>query len=69
MTEISLDEGRIKELMKQAMLELLKERRDLIYDVFIEVIEDLSLVNAIKEGESTESVTREEVFQTLEGVS
>ena len=69
MTEISLDEGRIKELMKQAVLEVLKERRDLIYDVFAEVIEDLALVNAIKEGESTESVTREEVFKTLEGVS
>ncbi len=69
MTEISLDEGRIKELIKQAMLEVLKERRDLIYDVFAEVIEDLVLSNAIKEGESTESVTREEVFQALEGVS
>ena len=69
MTEISLDEGRIKELMKQAVLEVLKERRDLIYDVFAEVIEDLALANAIKEGESTESVTREEVFKTLEGVS
>jgi len=69
MTEISLDEGRIKELMKQAMLELLKERRDLIYDVFAEVIEDLALTNAIKEGDSTESVKREEVFKTLEGVS
>jgi hypothetical protein len=69
MTEISLDEGRIKELIKQAMLEVLKERRDLIYDVFAEVIEDLALSNAIKEGESTESVTREEVFQALEGVS
>jgi len=69
MTEISLDEGRIKELMKQAMLEVLKERRDLIYDVFAEVIEDLALANAIKEGESTESVTREQVFKTLEGVS
>jgi hypothetical protein len=55
--------------MKQAMLELLKERRDLIYDVFAEVIEDLALTNAIKEGESTESVKREEVFKTLEGVS
>jgi len=69
MTEISIDEGRIKELMKQAMLELLKERRDLIYDAFAEVIADLALTNAIKEGESTESVKREEVFQTLEGVS
>ena len=69
MTEISLDEGRIKELMKQAVLEVLKERRDLISDVFAEVIEDLALAKAIKEGESTESVTREEVFKTLEGVS
>ena len=69
MTKISLDEGRIKELMKQAMLEVLKERRDLIYDVFAEVIEDLALANAIKKGESTESVTRKEVFKTLEGVS
>ncbi len=65
MAEISLDEGRIKELFKEAVLEVLQERRDLIYDVMAEAIEDFALAKAIEEGESSESVTREEVFRTL----
>ena len=65
MTEISLDEGRIKKLFKDAVLEVLQEQRDLIYDVLAEVIEDFTLAKAIEEGETTESVPREEVFQTL----
>ena len=65
MPEISLDEGRIKELLKEAVLEVLEERRDLIYDVLAEAMEDFALAKAIKEGESSESVTREQVFQTL----
>ena len=65
MPEISLDEGRIKELFKEAVLEVLEERRDLIYDVLAEAMEDFALAKAIQEGESSESVTREQVFQTL----
>ena len=65
MPEISLDEGRIKELLKEAVLEVLEERRDLIYDVLAEAMEDFALAKAIQEGESSESVTREQVFQTL----
>ena len=65
MSEMPLDEGRIKELMKEAVLEVLEERRDLIYDVLAEAMEDFALAKAIKEGESSESVTREQVFQTL----
>ncbi len=61
----SLDDGRIKELLKEAVLEVLQERRDLIYDVMAEVMEDFALAKAIQEGESTESVSREEVFQTI----
>lgn len=65
MTEISLDEGRIKEILKQALLEVLEERRDLLYDVLAEAMEDFALAKAVQEGESTDSVTREEVFETL----
>jgi hypothetical protein len=65
MSEMSLDEGRIKELLKEAVLEVLEERRDLIYDVLAEAMEDFALAKAIQEGESSESVTREQVFQTL----
>jgi len=56
-------------LFKQAFVELVQEQRHLFYDLFAEVIEDFALANAIKEGESTESVSREEVFQILEGAT
>jgi len=63
----TLDERQIKELLKEAVLELFQERKDLLYDLFAEVIEDFALTEAIREGESTDSVSRAEVFQTLEG--
>jgi spore coat polysaccharide biosynthesis protein SpsF (cytidylyltransferase family) len=69
MSSVTLDERRIKDLFKQAVLELFQERRDLLYDLFAEVIEDLALANAIKEGESTETVSRAEVFRILEGAN
>ena len=69
MAQVSLDEARVKELFKQAIIELLQEQKGLLYDLFVEVLEDLALVNAIKEGESSETVNRAEVFQILESVS
>jgi len=69
MTDLILDEVRIKELFKEAMLELFQERRDLFQDLFIEIIEDMALIDAIKEGEATETVSREEVFEILEGAA
>ena len=60
MRQIIEDENQLKEVFKQAFAELLQERRDLLYDVFSEVLEDIALVNAIKEGE---------VFQIVESES
>jgi len=56
-------------VFKQAIDELLQERRDLLYDVFIEVLEDIALANAIKDGEETEIVPRKQVFKILESES
>ena len=67
MSYTSFDESRIKELFKQSMLELLQEQREVFYDLFAAVIEDFAFTNAINEGQSTESVSREEVFQILDG--
>ncbi len=69
MTTTTLDEGHLKELFKQAMLELLVERKDIFYDLFAEVIEDAALVNAIREGEADESVSRSEIFEILGSVA
>ena len=69
MSYTTLDETQIKELFKQAFVELLQERKDLLYEVVAEIVEDLALLRAIKEGEDTVTVSREAVFQVLEGVS
>ena len=66
MQQIIDDKNQLKEVFKQALAELLQERRDLLYDVFTEVLEDIALANAIKKGEETEIVSREQVFKILE---
>jgi len=62
MQQIIADKNQLKEVFKQAFAELLQEQKDLLYDVFTEVLEDIALVNQIKEGEETEMVSRKQVF-------
>jgi hypothetical protein len=64
--EPSLDETRLKDALKSAIIELLEERRDLLRELLEEAIEELALARAIEEGEGTESVSREDVFKLLE---
>ncbi len=68
MTITTIDETRIKELFKQAIIELFQEEKELFSSLFIDAVEEIGLVNAIKEEENSESVSREAVFQILEGV-
>jgi hypothetical protein len=64
-----LEEKDIKLLFKQAMVELLEERRDLFYDVILEALEDIALVSAIQEEEASDVVSREQVFELLDGAT
>lgn len=64
--ETTLQESKIKELVKQAILELLQEEHELLSGLLVEALEDLALTNAIREGESSESVSRAEVLRALE---
>ena len=63
----NLDERKIKELMKEALVEVIEDRKEVLYDILSEVIEDVALVHAIREGETTEMVSKKEVFDILEG--
>jgi len=69
MQQMIADTNQLKEVFKQALAELLQEQRDLLYDVFTEVLEDIAMANAIKEGEETEVVSRKQVFEILESES
>jgi len=63
---VSLDEDRVKELLKEAMTELLEEHKDYFYDLFVQVIEDAALANAIRDGENSEPVDAAEIFDVLD---
>ena len=66
MPEINLDEIKLKELLKTVIVEVLQEQKEVLYDLFAEIMEDIALERAIKEGEKTELVSREAIFKILE---
>ena len=67
MSHTSISDEQSKEVLKEAIFEALQERKEWFSDLFAEVIEDFSLVKAIREGEVEEPATREEVFAILQG--
>lgn len=62
----SIDEAKLKDLLKSAVAEVLEERREFIKEIIEEAMEDVALARAIEEGVSTDAVSREEVFSILE---
>lgn len=64
--EIPVDESRIKQCFKEALLEVLEERKDVLYELIAEVMEDIALGHAIQEGENTKPVSKQEVLKLLD---
>ena len=69
MPESPFDVVDFKRALKEALAETLHEQRELLHEVFAEVLEDFALVEAIREGLETKTATREEVFRILRGKS
>ncbi len=67
MAQVPIDEGKLKELFKTALHEVLEERKDTIRDLIEEAIEDIALAHAIEEGQRTQDLKRREVVSLLEG--
>jgi hypothetical protein len=62
-----IDEGKIKDLFKQALIEAIEEKKEVVHDLLVEVMEDIAMVRAIQEGEESGSVSRNDIFKILEG--
>ena len=62
MAQIDPNSDELKQMFKEALTETLHEQRELLHEVFAEVIEDFALAEAIREGQQTELVERDEVF-------
>jgi hypothetical protein len=63
---MTIDEAKLKDMLKAAVVEVIHEHRDLVKDIVGEAIEDIALTRAIDEGLTSKSLAREEVFAILE---
>lgn len=63
---MTVDELQLKIVIKEAVWELVQEKREEFSDLFGEIIEDMALIRAIREGETSEPVSRDEVLAMLD---
>ncbi len=65
--ELAISEEQAKELLKEVLIELMEEKRDLFFEVMLEAIEEIGLANAIREGRQNEFVSEEHILAILRG--
>lgn len=65
--EASLEDAKLKALLKETLVELLEERREEFSDLLLEALEDLALSRAIREGEGTGLVDKKEILKIIAG--
>ncbi len=64
--ELVLDDTSTKRVLKEVMLELLREQKDIFYDIMRDVIEETGLAAAIREGRQNDFVSESEINAILE---
>lgn len=55
----------LKDTFKEALIEVLETRKDLLVDAFTEAIEETGLLNAIKDGDKNDLVKEEVIMNYL----
>ena len=66
MSEITLNPDLLKETLKNAIVELLRENRAEVTDLLTEILEDIAMERAIDERKTTEFISHEDIFKLLE---
>jgi hypothetical protein len=67
MATAALDEKKLRGIVKAAVVDALKENRDLMQDIVEEAIEDIVIARLIESGLETKPVSRKMIFSILEG--
>lgn len=65
-TSLSAGSLQVKALLKEAMLELMLERREEFAEFLVEALEDVGLSRAIEAGRTEEYVDRDEIMAILD---
>ncbi|OQY56921.1 MAG: hypothetical protein B6245_17695 [Desulfobacteraceae bacterium 4572_88] len=65
--ELTISDEKTKELLTEVMVEMIKQKREIFYDIIWEALEDIGLANAIAEGRKGDFVDEEDILNILEG--
>ena len=62
----TIESNELKAIIKEALLEIIHERRDLVHELLEEALEDIALARAIEEGKESGTANRDDVFAVLQ---
>ena len=65
--DIRIEDKEIKEIIEDALYKLIVERQDLFKEIIEDIIEDIAMTNAIREGRKNRFVKKDEIMELLEG--
>jgi len=65
--ELTIDDKKMRDLIKEAMIEMMKENREGFCELISEAIEEAGLANAIKEGRKNKFVNEDKILNLLKG--
>jgi len=66
MSETRIENQDLKAVFKEALAETLHEEREFLHGIFSEVLEDIALAEAIRQGGESGHVSRGEVMRMLD---
>lgn len=64
--QITIDEKKLKELFKEAVIEAIHERRGLLYEIILEVMHDIEINQLSTLGGRTSTLTDTGILKVLE---
>ncbi|MCD4790567.1 MAG: hypothetical protein K8R37_11250 [Bacteroidales bacterium] len=64
--EMKINDQQLKIAFKDALFELFNENKNFVKSTFVEVIEDIAMGKAIKEGDKNDLVSEKEIFEILD---
>ncbi len=65
--ELTIGEQQAKALLKEVLVELMEEKRELFLEIMLEAIEEIGLANAIREGRQDAWVDEAHIHVLLSG--
>lgn len=65
--ELTISDEKTKELLTEVLIEMMRTKRDVFQEIFLEALEEVGLANAIREGRKDDFVSEDEVMNVLKG--